>query len=799
MPRLIRSQPLIPTQESASGVWSLDDAFNAVKTKTWPIAGQVVRSLRFNDNESPYLSRTPAGAGNRKTWTWSAWIKIGDAGTYLGLLSVGTTDGNEDTVFLFNNTLRIRFDTGSDNTPAPLLRDSSAWYHIVLSVDTTQAIAKNRLKWYVNGEYWDLDVVGYNSDHNNFPSLNHDFRINNNQEHFLGEFPRINAHWDGYMAEINFIDGQALTADSFGELRDGVWSPIDTAGLTFGTNGFYLKFNDTTDLGKDVSGNGNDFTANNLFANDVVLDSPKDNFATLNPIFPNGHTLSQGNLQATYDAAWNTTLGTIAPSSGKWYFEAVLSSKSWQMFGVDQPTIDGTTKHVGATDGSKGIGFVFDPSDTRGDISYNSSNSVYDNGNLGINVGDTVGIAMDLDNNNVKFYLNNELQYDLSNLLEDGANYTFGLSLYNSTAIANFGQRPFTYTPPQGYLPLSTDALPATVTPSDYFNTVLYTGNNGTQSISTVGFDPSFVWIKARNTSAMGHILTDEVRGTGKALISNATNAEDTNHEFGYLSSFDSNGFTVTAGSTNADRVNNSSYNYVAWCWKAGGAPVSNTDGSITSQVSANTDAGFSIVSYTGTGSDGSVGHGLSQTPEFFILKNRDDTSDWYTYTTIVDGSMDYFFLNTTAAKGDSGLTAPTSSLIYVGGSQAGNSTSGEDQIIYAFHSVEGFSKFGSYTGNGSTDGPFVYTGFRPAFILVKRTDSTSEWGIHDNKRDPDNVISTVLFAHGSDAEVGSLALYDFTSNGFKIRSSNSNRNASGGTYIYMAFAETPLKTTRAR
>ena len=328
--------------------------------------------------------------------------------------------------------------------------------------------------------------------------------------------------------------------------------------------------------------------------------------------------------------------------------------------------------------------------------------------------------------------------------------------------------------------------------PSDYFNTVLYTGNGSTQSITGVGFQPDMVWTKNRS-SATNHYITDVVRGATETLRTNTTGAEST--QSGGLTSFDSDGFSI--GSDNA--INQSGNNLVGWSWLAGGTASENTQGDITSQVSANTTAGFSIVSYTGTGSDGTIGHGLGATPDIMIIKDRDSgTSNWVVYTTLIDGSMDYLILESTSAKGDSGATAPTSTLINIPSGTNVNA-SGNRYIAYCFANKKGFSKFGTYTGNGSADGTFVYTGFKPAFVIVKRTDSSTNgnWVMHDSARGGSNVIDARLFPNTSDAESsnGNGAI-DFLSNGFKYRTSSDGQNGSGNAMIYMAFAENPLVGT---
>jgi len=334
--------------------------------------------------------------------------------------------------------------------------------------------------------------------------------------------------------------------------------------------------------------------------------------------------------------------------------------------------------------------------------------------------------------------------------------------------------------------------------PSDYFNTKLYTGTGSTLNITGVGFQPDLVWTKLRDTTAEGdmdHALVDSVRGVTKTLRSNTTAAEGT--EANSLTAFGSDGYTVG----NNGKFNYSSSDiYVSWNWLAGGTASSNTDGSITSSVSANQDAGFSIVSYTGTGANATVGHGLGSAPRMMIFKNRDEGAEgWFVYHESI-GNTKRLLLNETGAATTSSTffqdTSPTSSIITLGSNHGCN---GPDAMIcYAFAEKQGYSKFGSYTGNGSTDGPFVYTGFKPAFVLGKRTDSAGGWWLSDNKRSLGfNLNDEYLVADSSNAEQddGSFAS-DFLSNGWKARYNNGNFNASGGSYIYMAFAENPFVTS---
>jgi hypothetical protein len=327
--------------------------------------------------------------------------------------------------------------------------------------------------------------------------------------------------------------------------------------------------------------------------------------------------------------------------------------------------------------------------------------------------------------------------------------------------------------------------------PTDYFNTVLYTGTGSSNAISGIGFAPDWVWIKNRGLTAH-HMLFDKVRGATKVLYSNLTDAETT--VSGHLTSFDSDGFTLGDNSGKGS-TNGNTETYVGWNWLAGGTASSNTDGSITSSVSASTTAGFSIVSYTGTGSTATIGHGLGSAPLITLIKQRSSggtgSGAWNFITYQIDGSSDELTLNGTGAKADRSITAPTSSVFSVDTSDERND-SGQTYICYCFAEKKGYSKFGSYTGNGNADGTFVYTGFKPAWLMVKRTNSSESWHIFDNKRDI-NENNIRLQANSSGADDSSEAGLDMLSNGFKVRTSWGGIGGSGDSYIYMAFAESPF------
>jgi len=334
--------------------------------------------------------------------------------------------------------------------------------------------------------------------------------------------------------------------------------------------------------------------------------------------------------------------------------------------------------------------------------------------------------------------------------------------------------------------------------PSDYFETVLYTGNGGTNSISSLDFQPDWLWIKCRS-DANGSNIFDALRGTN-SLHSDTSGAEADRASDGFTS-LDNDGFTLN-GSGSGGSINVSSRTYAAWNWLAGGTASSNSNGSITSSVSANTTAGFSIVSYTGTGSNATVGHGLGVAPKMMIFKNRSAAQPWCVYHDGLSSSSYSLHLDETSAEQNLSpnpfnSSAPTSTLINLGGQDMVNKSS-DNHIAYCFAEKKGYSKFGSYTGNGSLDAPFIYTGMKVSWLMIKRTDTTNSWVMFDNKRNAFNVVDKHLFANTNDPE-DSSANYnevDFLSNGFKLREDNNTINASGGTYIYMAFAENPFVTS---
>ena len=747
-------------------------------------------SLIFNDDDSAYLSKTYSGTGNLRAYTFSCWVKLShdSSGGISTLLSAGsaTTAGSDYTTIGFggNKLLLIGGGTPYFVSDASYM-DTAAWYHIVLTWDSDNATADQRVRFYVNS----YEITGTRSNPAQFTDS---IGINESAAtdvHGIGAHRYNNTEadiFDGYMAEATFIDGQVLDPTNFGEFDlDGVWQPKDTSGLTFGGNSFRLNFADSGDLGNDVSGANNDWTSNNLAADDQVIDIPSDNYATLNSLALNAvNTISNGNKTIAGYTALSSAYGTIGVSSGKWYWEYTVGGSN-AMLGIAQ-TIDPEEFPGGDADA-----WARD----SGQLYNNGSGSAY--GTTYTN-GDVIAVVLDLDAGTLRFR-NNDVDEGEATTGLSGTFVPIFRNHDSGVSTVNFGQTGFTYTPPSGFIALSTANLPTvTITnPSEYFNSIVYAGNGSTQSITGVGFQPDLVWSKA-TSSASGHALYDAVRGVNILLGSQSTAGDATKTDG--LTSFDVDGFSVGADTApSGGTINASGDDYVAWNWKANGSGVSNTDGSITSTVSANTTSGFSIVSYSGTGANATVGHGLGVAPKFVIGKQRNAADQWVTWHDGFTGD-EYQFLNTAAAKGTLATvwnsTVPSSTVISLGTDGSLNE-SASTNIMYCFAEVEGFSKFGTYIGNGVSDGPFVYCGFKPAYIMVKTNDADN-WTIFDIARDTYNTVSSRIYANDTSAEVVSGAV-DFVSNGFKIQTSGFYVNRSATDIIFAAFAETPFKLTRAR
>ena len=565
--------------------------------------------------------------------------------------------------------------------------------------------------------------------------------------------------------------------------------------------------------GADASGNGNDWTLNNINSTDTssttydimtdvptLTDEDTANYAVMNPLDNTGNTLSEANLKIVVTAATYATRGTISVLSGKWYWEVTFNggTSNAVMIGISDATVPITSSNWQSSNGWYYYGFNGNKYTSASAVAYGATYTT----------NDVIGVALDSDAGTLTFYKNGVSQgVAYTGLTNKLLSPNIGAGGATQTVSLNFGQRPFAYTPPAGYKKLNTFNLPdsSIVDGSENFASSLYTGTGASQTVTQTGagFQPDLLWIKARS-SALTHNLWDSARGLSKYLVSSTTAAEV---DFGGTQvALNSNGFSVgplALMSTNG-------VTYVGWQWKAGGTAVSNTDGTITSTVSANPTAGFSVVTYTGNGTSGAaVGHGLGVLPAMIIVKNRSATSFWaVAHKGLTAGNN--LFLNDTfaqfapsASNGGGVSTYSSTTFTVVAGTvnQVNANTNTNTFVAYCFAEVEGYSKFGSYTGNGSTDGPFVYTGFRPKFLLVKGSTLTSTWRLVDTSRSPDNVADDSLSPNESSAElVNNTSIeWDLLSNGFKCRDAYSNLNASGQTYIYMAFAENPFKNSLAR
>lgn len=586
----------------------------------------------------------------------------------------------------------------------------------------------------------------------------------------------------------------------------------------YGTNGFYLTFGNTTStttLGYDSSPNGNNWTCNNISLTagttyDAMTDVPTNtsatvaNYSVINPIWA-GYgtpTLSNANLTTVTTSAQTAVSTMTFPNSSKTYLEATFTAGTAPRIGIRLVT--DVTQYGGWVVLSSGSIRLNDVDQQTGLATFTTN--------------DVIGIAVDLSANTLQFYKNN-VALGTANTITNSSDWVTQTQCNsgagNTCTIAwNFGQRPFSYTPPSGFVALNTYNLPTpTILKGNlYMDATLYTGTGsaGTdvQTVVNAGqFKPDLVWTKSRS-GAYSHHIGDSVRGIDKTLFSNTTGAEAT---YTYdIHAFNSNGFTVG----NDGSQNTSGQTYVGWQWQAGqGTNTTNTSGSITSTVSVNTTAGFSVVTYTGTGANATVGHGLGVAPKMIIVKGRSIAESWRVGHNSVNGGSSpwnyYMALNLTNAAAAASTvwnnTAPTSSVFSIGTDSAMNSNT-NTYVAYCWAEIAGFSKFGSYTGNGSTDGPFIYTGFRPKFIMIKDTTAASanNWIIFDSSRNTYNQGGLGLYPNLSNADDNGSGLYhqfDFVSNGIKFRSGTNSEacNQSGETYIYAAFAENPFKNANAR
>ena len=623
-------------------------------------------------------------------------------------------------------------------------------------------------------------------------------------------------YFNGFISNLRCIKGTALYTSNFTPPAAPLTNVTNTKLLCCQST---TSATDATVSPTSITANGNATATNfNPFTTDInAVRGQESGWNTLNPLqlVSAAGGLSDGNLKSRVtppSTGFCGSTGTLAVSSGKWYYEVLVTAASGMHGWVGSDWTKGDNGGLWYNS-ARGYGIY----GLGGNKFNNGTNSAY--GSSFAN-GDIISCALDLDNGFI-MWAENGVWYNGGNPLTGAnaaytgltgefvtANFAQAANTGNDTpAYYNFGQKPFKYAPPEGFKTLCLANLPrptkAAVRPDKYFNTVLWTGNQTARTISMNStFTPDFIWIKNR-TSGYNHSLQDSVRGFGPStkLNSNTStqeNSANTEPQAGYIDSVAAGSFNINASATATWYHNNvNSNNYIAWCWKAGGAAVSNTDGSITSSVSANQDAGFSIVTYAGQSSNFTWGHGLGKAPSMVFITGRNNTSGWSVY----HKAMGPTYRSQLNQIGKQELmsyfqnTSPTDTVFSVT-TNGGTGASGVNYIAYCWSEIEGFSKAGKWTGNGNADGPYVHCGFRPAFIILKNYAGGSEtdWIIQDSTRSTYNPVDGIFRANTSQEEAtGSSNYYvDFLSNGFKLRTSSAAWNELNSLYLFMAFAEAP-------
>jgi len=832
---------IVREKNKAAGMWNMN-AQNFAQTKgQWPRktdeAG-ISQSLRFNDDDNPYLKRTNSSTTNRKTFTWSAWIKIGNLvasgtasifsswdgqGDDSGYFSLGFDSSDRLGVWGYDTTWRISNAS---------FRDTAAWYHIVIAVDTTQSTAANRMKVYVNGS----EITSWST--NNAISQNLDTAVNYNQAHYVGSLSTTQAHHDGYISDVHLIDGQSLPPTYFGQSdpeSPNIWRPIKYHGQ-HGVNGSHLEFKQNgvgtgsaSTVGADTSGNGNHWTSSGIAATDQVLDIPTNNFCTWQSTTPL-HTVAfhEGSLKAVMTGNRGQKATIPVPLSGKWYWEVKVSDTetyssdaALTAAGIIADDVDIVETDMITSTGGGGRCYTHEGNKIENAGSAASYGASYDENHV-------IGVALDNDAGTLIFYKDNVSQGTAFTGLNDGKTIWHPSVTMRGNGgfnwVINFGQDSsfagaktaqgntdgngigdFYYTPPSGYLALCSKNMASYTTiddPETNFNVVGYEGNSKARTIQGVGFQPDFNWIRNYDINT-NNLVFDSMRGNGSySLRSDGENIQNTATD--EQSSYNSDGFVLAHG----EDVNGAGESIVSWNWRIPDSFSVSESGSGSSGYAAitgkrNITAGMSIMTWTGNGgSHYRFSHGLSgygENKQFAaIIKRTDSTAEWAVYHAY--DHTDYVVLNTTAASTDNGtywndFQANNTYFQIPSGNASLNANTGT-YVAYCFHSVDGFSKVGSWEGNGNANGNFVYTGFRPAWVLMKRYDGTDSWAVADNRRSPDNPVDDRIAINSTGAHGTDVDMYDFLSNGFKLRTSDTQFNADGGRYIYIAFAESPFVTS---
>lgn len=756
---------------------------------------KISKSLRFRANGGAYLSKTYAGAPtNLKKGTVSAWIKkpVPAVGEFvISGFDPAATAPNTGLILQADRTYYMRLGgaTSATNPTSPWQGDAAAWYHIMFTWDTT--IPQQSL--YLNGVLIGQDAT---------PTLNQLSQLGTNAAGNkqsigvadLGGGPV--AYFDGYMADIYYIDGQTLSPAAFGfnDTTYGMWQPKKYSG-TYGNNGFWLDFSDSSAYGKDRSGNANDWTPLNFgtsgITNDSYTDTPtnfgsdtgkggevRGNYCVLNQLSTT-QAVSEGGLKAAL-AASHSVFSSLGMSNGttnvKWYAEfniAAITAGNVSV-GICGVIADDSVTPLAFTNALRGVGYI-----SSGNKRVSGTDTAY---GATYTVGDTIGIALDTSVvPSVTFYKNGVSQGSIPTTASGQAGLVFAAQgEAGSTGVqvvANFGQRPWAFAPPAGFLALCTQNMTgqSIIIPATLADIALYTGVGATQSITGKKFQPNAVWIKSRSQVVAGY-FSDTQGGVEWSTADTVSNAGIT------PITFNSDGFTISGNRTEA---NNNASTYLAWMLK-----VRSTILDIRP---------FSKVNSTNE----SFAHSLGSFPAMMIVRGLSNTSDTYLWhQSLVFGSSGAFLkLNTTAIEA-TGPTVfqsspPDNFSFYMGTFWSAYSS----MIAYLFGEVRGFSRFRLYTGNGNANGPFVYCGFKPRIVMIKRIDVAADWYFFDSARNIYNSGVTAYVNPNTTAiESAPSTLVDILSNGFKIRvAGGGDLNAAGGSYVYAAFADVPLRDARAR
>ena len=787
----------------------------------------IENSLIIDRDSSAYMSKTYSGGdGNLNTWVYSGWIKRGALGhtddsvlfgagitatgyfTQIGIRDAGT---DEEKLLMM---IQPSGSTSYGQTISAVLRDTAAWYHVCVAVDTTQATAADRIRFWINGvAQTSVDL------YTGYPDQNQDLNVGDNTYiHYFGKYLDLAQYYDGYFAQTAYLDGLTITdptTDGLIEVdANGYIIPADISGLSYGTTGVLLEYGTAPGTGNgggtDTSGLDNHYTDSGLTASDQVSDSPTNdadngigNFSTLNPLQKNANlTLNEGNLKASPEGSNNqdtmTSSTIVVPSGSKMYAEFTVTGSNTGMVGVQKANEWGADYDVMPDDSMRILHIA------TGDVY--SGDGVIEDSNYAPNdtVPVTLMVAVDLENDNMYIgdastdkWSDGSGTYDQDWSGSPGAislpadlNWKFVLRLYNATQVVNFGATAFTGTKPTGYSTLATQTMPTPTIPDPTeHHQVELVNHDGSSTAFTCNWDADTydtLFIIKNRDSVEKWYWVDGLNGYNKYTSSDQNTAQTTDANVVTVS-----GTTITLGSTLA------ADNYVVECHKAGLAGgASNSDGTITSTVSANITSGFSIILWTGTQANATIGHGLDSAPEFTTgFKILGGEGRWGQHIGLTSG-VNSIRIDTTGAQVSGSTqwnsTFPSSTVISLGSSNATNFSGA--MMMYAWHGVEGYSAFGSYEGNSNEDGPMVLTNMKPTLIMLKPVDAVENWTIWDTQRASYNVSGARLYPNSTVAEEGTVDL-DILSNGFKLRNAGGNQNPSS-TVVYSTWGGRPIQGT---